>query len=132
MTHSATPAAPPQWLLQIMNEIDTLKFGDGFSCMTEDTDMYFGTGHVHGAEAIKAFFVRIDEPLNITHRVLEFWAADDGACFLHGEAVMAKKTDPGTAVRAPFMHIYYLDEGEPVRIRALRITAGPLQTDAVM
>jgi hypothetical protein len=30
------------------------------------------------------------------------------------------------------MHIFYLDQEDPVRIRTLRITAGPLQTDAVM
>jgi hypothetical protein len=30
------------------------------------------------------------------------------------------------------MHIFYLDHEEPVHIRTLRITAGPLQTDAVM
>ena len=132
MTHAATPAAVPQWLLQIMREIDTLSFGEGFAHLTEDTDMYFGTEHVHGAEAIKKFFVKIDEPLNITHEVLEFWTAEEGVCFLHGEATMARKAQPATVVRAPFMHIYYLDTAEPVRIKTLRITAGPLQTDAVM
>ncbi|MFD1545641.1 hypothetical protein [Nonomuraea guangzhouensis] len=53
--------------------------------MTEDTDLFFGTAHVRGAEAIKAVFVKIDEP-----------------------------------------RAYYLDDGEPLQIRAIRITAGPL------
>ncbi|MEV2211339.1 nuclear transport factor 2 family protein [Streptomyces sp. NPDC050997] len=96
------------------------------------TDMYFGTAHIHGVEAIKAFFVKIDAPLNITHEVLEYWAAGDGVRLLRGEATMAKKSDPDKVVRAPFMHIFYLDQEEPVRVRELRITAGPLQTDAVM
>jgi hypothetical protein len=132
MTHNVTPAAPPQWLLQIMHEVDTLKFGEGLSHMTEDTDMYFGTTHVHGADAIKAFFVRIDEPLHTSHQVLEFWTADDGVCLVRGEATMAKKTEPGTVVRDPFMHIYYLDTAAQARIKTLRITVGPLQTDAIM
>jgi hypothetical protein len=132
MTHNATPAAPPQWLLQIMREIDTLKFGEGFSHMTEDTDMYFGTTHVHGAEAIKAFFVRIDEPLHISHQVLEFWTANEGVCLVRGEATMAKKTEPDTVVSDPFMHIYYLDATARARIKTLRVTVGPLQTDAIM
>ena len=42
---------------------------------------------------VTAFFVAIDEPLNISHDVL-------------------------------------VDDGEPMRIKTLRITAGPLQTDA--
>ncbi|KPC91022.1 hypothetical protein [Streptomyces albus] len=115
-----------------MDAIDTLDFGAGFAPLTEDTDMYFGTEHVHGAEAIKAFFVKIDEPLNITHQVLEYWTADDGVRLLRGEATMARKTEPDTVVHAPFTHIFYLDQEEPVRVRTLRITAGPLQTDAVM
>ncbi|MEV5747726.1 hypothetical protein AB0L00_07890 [Actinoallomurus sp. NPDC052308] len=131
MTHDATPAATPDWILRIMREIDTLEFGEGFARMTEDTEMFFGTAHIRGAEAIKAFFVKIDEPLNITHDVLECWKAD-GVVFLRGEATMAKKTEPDHMVRAPFMHIYYLDDGQPLRIREIRITAGPLETDTVM
>lgn len=132
MTPTATPAACPEWVLQIMREIDTLTFGDGFAHMTSDTEMYFGTARVVGVEAIKTFFVEIDEPLDITHDVLEFWTAVDGVCLLRGEATMAKKTEPDKIVRAPFMHIFYLDDAEPTRIKTLRITAGPLRTDAVM
>ncbi|MCO5992908.1 nuclear transport factor 2 family protein [Actinoallomurus rhizosphaericola] len=131
MTRDATPAATPEWILQIMREIDTLDFAEGFARMTEDTEMFFGTAHVRGAEAIKAFFVKIDEPLNITHDVLECWSAD-GVVFLRGEATMAKKTEPDRVVRAPFMHIFYLDDARPARIRTIRITAGPLETDTVM
>ncbi|WP_197284928.1 nuclear transport factor 2 family protein [Sciscionella sediminilitoris] len=94
--------------------------------------MFFGTAHLVGAEAIKAFFVQIDEPLDITHEVLEFWTTGEGSCFLRGEARMAKKTEPDTIVRAPFMHLFTFTEGESRRIRTLRITAGPLRTDAVL
>lgn len=127
----ATPATTPDWIHQIMMEIDTLDFGVGFAHMTDETDMYFGTEHVHGVEAIKAFFVKIDAPLNIKHEVLEYWDADS-TCLLRGEATMAKKTEPEQVIRAPFMHIFSLAEDESVRIRTLRVTAGPLKTDAVM
>ncbi|WP_030674367.1 hypothetical protein [Streptomyces rimosus] len=132
MPHTATPTATPEWVLQIMREIDTLSFGEGFAHLTDETEMFFGTAHVVGVQAIKAFFVKIDEPLHITHEVLESWTTADGVCFLRGEATMAEKTDPGTVVRAPFMHIYYLDRQEPPRVKTLRITAGPLRTDAVL
>ncbi|WP_234341005.1 nuclear transport factor 2 family protein [Streptomyces sp. NRRL S-1813] len=94
--------------------------------------MSFGTAHVHGAQAVKAFFVKIDEPLHIAHKILEFWATGDGVCLLRGEATMARKTEPDRVVRAPFMHIFYLADEEAIRVRELRITAGPLKTDAVM
>ena len=87
---------------------------------------------MHGAEAIKAFFARIAEPLRTSHWVLEFWTADEGVCLVRGEATMAKKTEPGTVVHDPFMHIYYLDATAQARIKTLCITVGPLQTDAIM
>ncbi|BBJ37963.1 hypothetical protein SSPO_006810 [Streptomyces antimycoticus] len=132
MENNARATAVPGWVLKFMDAIDTLEFGEGFAPLTEDTDMFFGTAHLHGVDAIKAFFVKIDEPLIITHEVLEFWSAGDGVRLLRGEAMMAKKSDPDQVVRAPFMHIFYLDQEEPVRIRTLRVTAGPLGTDAVM
>ncbi|MFD7102037.1 nuclear transport factor 2 family protein [Streptomyces celluloflavus] len=131
-TPTATSAAPPTWVLQIMHEIDTLAFGEGFARMTDETEMYFGTAHVVGVEAIKAFFVKIDGPLDITHEVVEYWTAAQGVHLLRGEATMAKKTAPDAVVRAPFMHIYRLDGAEPARIRTLHITAGPLRTDSVI
>jgi hypothetical protein len=126
----ATPIAPPVWVEQIMDEIDTLEFGPGFSHLDDASTMYFGAAVIHGVEAIKAFFVKIDEPLNVEHKVLEAWEADH-TVLLRGEATMAKKTSPDEVVQAPFMHIYYLTAGTE-HISTLRITAGPLQTDAVM
>ncbi|WAP59149.1 nuclear transport factor 2 family protein [Streptomyces sp. S465] len=132
ITGTAHATAVPDWVLKFMDAIDTLEFDEGFAPLTEDTDMFFGTAHIHGVEAIKAFFVKIDAPLIITHEVLEYWTADDGVRLLRGEAVMAKKSAPDQVVRAPFTHIFSLDREEPVRVRTLRITAGPLQTDSVM
>ncbi|MFB7508382.1 nuclear transport factor 2 family protein [Streptomyces broussonetiae] len=132
MADIAQATAVPGWVLKFMDAIDTLEFGEGFAPLTEDTDMFFGAAHIHGVEAIKEFFVKIDAPLNITHEAVEFWTAGDGVRLLHGEATMAKKSQPDQVVRAPFMHIFHLDQEEPVRIRTLRITAGPLETDAVM
>jgi hypothetical protein len=131
METAMTPSTTPDWITQIMGEIDTLQFGPGFSHLTEGTDMFFGTEHVHGVAAIKAFFVKIDEPLNIRHDVLELWTAD-GVCMLRGEAMMAKKTEPDRVVHAPFMHIYYLSDTDPLQVHTLRVTAGPLQTDAML
>ncbi|MGY9065217.1 nuclear transport factor 2 family protein [Streptomyces sp. CAS3] len=130
MRQHVAPAPVPTWVRQFMHEIDTLDFGEGVARSTDDTEMFFGTAHVVGADAIKAFFVKIDEPLHIDHTVLECWDAPDGVLFLRGEAVMAKRTDPDTTVRAPFMHLYRLDESG--KIRTIHITAGPLHTDAVM
>ncbi|AYG78145.1 hypothetical protein DWB77_00252 [Streptomyces hundungensis] len=132
MTVTAHATATPAWVLKFMNAIDTLEFDDGFAPLTETSDMFFGTEHLHGIEAIKAFFVKIDAPLIITHEVLEYWAASDGVHLLRGEATMAKKSAPDRVVHAPFMHIFYLDQEEPPRVRTLRITAGPLETDVVM
>jgi hypothetical protein len=39
---------------------------------------------------MKDFFVKIDRPLEISHRILETWSGD-GYHFVRGEADMAKK-----------------------------------------
>lgn len=69
MADTAHATAVPDWVLKFMDAIDTLEFDEGFAPLTEDSDMFFGTERIHGVEAIKAFFVKIDEPLNITHEV---------------------------------------------------------------
>ncbi|WP_037568701.1 nuclear transport factor 2 family protein [Phaeacidiphilus oryzae] len=129
---NARAAAVPAWVLGFMSAIDTLDFEPGFEVLTEDTVMHFGTERVDGRRAIQDFFVRIDEPLEISHRVLEYWVADGGVRLLRGEATMARKDAPERVVSAPFIHIFYLADEEPVRVREIRITAGPLETDAVM
>ncbi|MEU3372438.1 nuclear transport factor 2 family protein [Streptomyces sp. NPDC006660] len=132
MPDTAHATAVPEWILAFMDAIDTLDFDEGFAPLTEDTDMHFGTAHIHGVEAIKAFFVKIDAPLRISHEVLEYWTTDNGVQLLRGEAVMAKKSHPEHVVRAPFTHIFELERQEPPRVRTLRVTAGPLRTDSVM
>jgi hypothetical protein len=129
MSHTATPAAPPQWLLQIFDEIDARKFGEGFSHLTEDTDLYLGAAHLHGVEAIKEFFLRGDKDRNVTHRVIESWTADGGVHLTRGEITVAKKTEPDRVVHAPFMSIAYLEEGEPVRIKTMYVMSGRVDTD---
>ena len=129
MSHTATHAAPPQWLLQIFDEIDAQEFGDGFSHMTEDTDLYLGTAHVHGVEAIKEFFLEIDRDLNVTHRAIESWTAG-GVCLTRLEATVAKKAEPDKVVHVPSVNVAYLEEGESVRIKTMYVTAGPVDPAA--
>lgn len=63
--------APP-WIQEIFKEIDTLQFGTGFSPLTTQTVMEFGTATVKGVQAIKQFLIKIDMPLEIEHRIHDF------------------------------------------------------------
>jgi hypothetical protein len=116
-----------------LHEIDTLEFGEAFATLFDQhTEMIFGTARVRGVEAMKDFFVTIDAPLITTHEAVQTWSVDD-VLILRGEATVAKKSEPETVVRAPFTHIFYLDErSDPTasaRVRTLHITAGPVITD---
>jgi hypothetical protein len=73
-----------------------------------------------------AFFVKVDRPFNLCREVLGYRTADGGVCLLRGEATAAEKTEPDQVARVPFIHIYYLDETDPARIKTLRITSGPI------
>ncbi|MEU6968969.1 nuclear transport factor 2 family protein [Kitasatospora aureofaciens] len=124
----------PAWINDFLHEIDTLEFATAFAThLDQDTEMIFGTARVHGVEAIKDFFVKIDAPLVTTHEVIETWTVGD-VLILRGEATVAKKTEPDTVVCAPFTHIFHLDRSDEAapRIRSLHITAGPVDTDALL
>ncbi|MFE9425742.1 nuclear transport factor 2 family protein [Kitasatospora sp. NPDC006697] len=124
----------PGWVNAFMHEIDTLEFATAFATnLDQNTEMIFGTARVHGVEAIKDFFVQIDAPLTTTHEVIETWTVGD-VLILRGEATIAKKTEPDNLVRAPFTHIFYLDQSDEAapRVRCLHITAGPVETSALL
>jgi hypothetical protein len=80
----------PDWIEALCREIDTLKFASAFDTFTPDAILAFGVKQITGASAMQAFFVKIDSPLNIDHRILETW---DGnmTTFVRGEAEIAKK-----------------------------------------
>lgn len=123
--------AVPGWLLRLYEEIDSLKFGSGFDCFTSATEMVFGTAHVKGTEAIKAFFIKVDSPINSKHRVHEFWDSE-AVKIVVGDAVISKKSTPEMVMTPPLVNIFYMSDTDPTKIRKLLIVAGPLDTDALV
>ena len=79
---------------------------------------------------MQAFFVQIDAPLDIDHRILEVWAGST-TTYVRGEADMAKKESPQIRVVAPFMWLFRR-EHESGPITHWYVTAGPLATDKVL
>jgi hypothetical protein len=123
--------APPDWILRLYEEIDSLKFGSGFECFTPETEMVFGIARVKGTEAIKEFFVKIDSPLNSKHRVHEFWDGERVKIIV-GDAVISKKSDPGTLITPPLVNIFYMSDSDPAKVQKLLIVAGPFDTDMLI
>jgi len=120
----------PDWIDALCREIDTLEFTAAFDRFSADAVLAFGVTEVTGAAAMQAFFVKIDSPLDIKHRILEVWAGST-TTFVRGEAEMAKKQSPETRVVAPFMWLFRQDhEGGPVT--HWHVTAGPLATENVL
>jgi hypothetical protein len=120
----------PDWIDGLCREIDTLKFSSAFDCFAADAVLAFGVKQISGAPAMQAFFVQIDAPLDIEHRILEVWAGRT-TTYLRGEADMAKKGMPETRVLAPFMWLFRVDQ-ERGPITHWYVTAGPLAVDKVM
>jgi hypothetical protein len=63
----------PDWVEALCREIDTLKFASAFDTFTPDAILAFGVKQITGVSAMQAFYVKIDSPLNIDHRILEVW-----------------------------------------------------------
>jgi hypothetical protein len=121
----------PQWVKEIFKEIDTLQFGSGFSHLTEQTVMEFGTATVKGAQAIKQFFIKIDSPLEIEHRIHDFW--DGGATkILRGDAVLRKKGSDDELITTPLMQIFYMDADKSNELSRWFIVNGPIKTEGVL
>ncbi len=127
---------PPRWVVDIFSEIDTQNFGPGFEHFTEETEMTFGTAVLQGVEAIKGFFVKIDSPLDIQHRIHDFW---DGGSekILRGDAILSKKGSTDPKITTPLMMIFYMADSLPedaaqARVKEWFIVNGPIKTDAVI
>ena len=120
----------PDWIGALCREIDTLTFASAFDTFTPDAILAFGVKQITGAPTMQAFFVKIDSPLNIDHRILEVWDGDM-TTFVRGEAEMAKKAEPNTKVTAPFMWLFRRDAANG-RFNRWFITAGPLKTESVL
>ena len=112
----------PDRVEALCREIDTLKFASAFDTFTPDAILAFGVKQITGAPAMQAFFVKIDSPLNIDHRILEVW---------DGETEMAKKAEPESTVTAPFMWLFRRAAADG-RLSSWFITAGPLKTESVL
>lgn len=120
-------AEAPEWILKFYDEVDSLQFKDGFNCFTSETEMIFGTAHVKGVEAMRELVIAVDSPLNIDHRVLEFWDGGD-VKIIRGEAVSSRKDTPSQVVTLPFVNFFYLSESDPSKVRKLIAVAGPFDT----
>ena len=121
----------PEWVKDIFKEIDTLQFGTGFAQLTEQTAMEFGTAILIGVSAIKAFFIKIDSPLEIQHRIHDFW---DGGLrkILRGDAILRKKGSNDAPVTTPLMQIFCMDPSRPEKVERWFIVNGPINTDSVI
>ena len=120
----------PDWVEALCREIDTLMFTSAFDIFAPDAIMAFGVKQITGAPAMQAFFVKIDSPLNIDHRILEVWDGET-TTYIRGEAEMAKKAEPDSKVTAPFMWLFRRDPPNG-HFSGWFITAGPLETESVL
>jgi hypothetical protein len=121
----------PQWIKEIFKEIDTLQFGPGFAHLTEETVMEFGTARVRGLQSIRQFFVKINSPLEIEHRIDDFW--DGGARkILRGNALLRKKGTNDEPITTPLMMVFSMDPDQSGQLSHWFIVNGPINTDSVI
>ncbi|KJE21271.1 hypothetical protein FF36_04415 [Frankia torreyi] len=129
MTQSAVETTPvPGWLLDIYHDIDTQQFSAGFACYADDAEMYFGTTHIRGVDAIRAFLRELDTPLTTLHTVFEFWDLG-GVKIVRGEALIAEKVAPENVSTMPFVHLFYMSDVDPALVCVHRAVVGPADTD---
>lgn len=131
MTHNATTMTftrteAPDWLLAFWKEIDDKTFGKGFDCFTDDAICRLGVAQWNGREAIRenlrAF---IDTGFTARHDVVEYW--DGGSLKVFRGTVTMTPDDRSKPVVKPVMtHFFYMDEADPIKVRAWFGSVGPI------
>jgi hypothetical protein len=121
-----TKKEPPQWLLNMWQEIDDKTFGPGFDCFTEDAVCNLGVADWRGREAIrgnlKAF---IDTGFTALHHITEYW--DAGPLKVFRGVVDMTPDDPSMKTVHPTMtHFFYMDERDANKVRHWVGAVGPV------
>ena len=118
----------PDWVHLLLWEMGSLQFGPGFDHFLPDAELTFGVKSVKGIDAIADFFLNAALPLNIEHRLEEFWEGDR-LKMLRGRSLITKKADPARVIRPPFVHFIHMQSVRANRISKLAIILGPVGAD---
>ncbi len=118
----------PDWIHSLLWEMGSLQFGPGFDHFLHDAELTFGVRSVRGIKAITGFFTDAATPLNIEHKLEEFWEGGQ-LKMLRGEALMAKRADPVHVIRPPFVHFIHLRDVSSNMISKLAVILGPVGMD---
>jgi hypothetical protein len=121
-----TRTEAPDWLLAFWKEIDDKTFGRGFDCLTEDAICRLGVAQWNGREAIRenlrAF---IDTGFTALHEVVEYWDGGSLKVF-RGTVTMTPDDRSKPAVKPVMTHFFYMDKGDPTKVRAWYGSVGPI------
>ena len=113
------PTHAPEWLLSFYQDVDQKRFSSGFGVFKSDAEIRLGVHRGSGVDQIKQALRRFAESNDTSHTVLEF--LDGGAVKVaHGEVAMA-----GQAVNPAFVHLWFMAEDEPEKVRLLYGAMGP-------
>jgi hypothetical protein len=124
-TNNFTLKDPPQWLLDLWNEIDDKTFGKGFDCLADDAVCNLGVADWHGRIAIRENLRQfIDRGFTAHHDVVEYW--DGGTIKVFHGKVRMTFDDPELAVVRPTMvHFFYMDDRDATKVSRWIGAVGP-------
>lgn len=117
MTDKLREIETPQWMLDLFKAIDALDMSgtSGINILDKNVVMQFGPKTVLGLEAVKKFFVKLDEPFITKHLVDHVFQFGD-AYLMQGSAQLRKKSDPSgpTISAAPLFNLMWFQENGKV------------------
>ena len=113
----------PGWIMAFLGEIDSKRFGLPFEIFDELGEMYFGAGHWHGIEEIRANLRKMDASMDTKHVVDGFWDAGE-VKIIRGHLEMTKH-ETGETVSPAMVHIFTMSPSEPGKVRQTYGAVGP-------
>ena len=113
---------PPDWIIQVVHEIDSLQFGAGFEKFTADAELFFGSHCSQGPDGIRDYFRKMHLPMDTKHEIHEVWSGS-AQTYVLGQVTMTKKAESHESSVEPFQWMFY--ENGTGRLRRWLVTAGP-------
>ena len=116
----------PDWIVQLVGEIDSLVFAGAFDRFEPDADLFFGNEHSRGAEEMKAFYRKLHIPMDTKHKIFEVWSGS-GRIYVLGQVDVTMKTEDHKQSADPFQWMLYGDSESLDQFTTWRVSAGPMK-----
>lgn len=123
-TFTVTRTEPPQWLLTLLDDIDTKRFAAGFDVLADDVEWHFGVNRWVGRDVVRAKLREFDGEQTTQHHITGFW--DGGTVKFFQGTIDITAPETGVTTTALLTHIWWMSDVDPGTVVRATGSVGPM------